>query len=558
MDNKINLPKTWAVAKLVDIAHINMGQSPPSSTYNSNGDGLPFYQGKADFGNIFPTATKYCSQPVKTVEKNDILISVRAPIGPTNIAQAKSCIGRGLAGINAYGEIPNKYIFYYFRLIENEIVKLGTGSTFTAISKNNLEDIEIPIPPIQEQHFIVEKIEELFSELDNSLVNLNKINHQLKIYRHVLLRDAFEGKLTQKWRKGKGFESIDEIINAIQSARQDYNFRKNKEWQVELEIWKKNGRIGAKPLKPKEEIKPVEILRDSKNLPDNWNLTTLGSIGNLSSGQHILEKDHFSFENGLPYLTGPSNFGKIYPTYARWSPYPKVLAYPDDILITVKGSGVGKINMLNTKASIGRQLMAFTSFYNNKWFIYYYLQSQLRSLNGLSSGTAIPGINRESILSFECPLIPSEEQDAIVQEIQSQMSIIENLEKLSKLCQDKVLLFRQLVLKNAYSGKLIRQNKDFQNADEFLKQIKAYRITYQETQKEQKKLVPKIKSMVKDRLEILEIMKIAGRPILAKELWEQSIYSENIELFYAELKKVEDKIEELHKGFLSLRKDENR
>jgi len=94
-----NIELSFEEVSLKDIADIIMGQSPPSSTYNANRVGLPFYQGKKEFGNLYPTPEKYCSEPKKIAESNYILISVRAPVGPTNFCKEKSCIGRGLAAI---------------------------------------------------------------------------------------------------------------------------------------------------------------------------------------------------------------------------------------------------------------------------------------------------------------------------------------------------------------------------------------------------------------------------------------------------------------------------
>ena len=98
-ENLQTLPKRWVSSRLGDVAEIVLGQSPPSSTYNENENGLPFYQGKLEFGNIYPSPQKWCTEPKKIAEKGDVLISVRAPVGPTNICPERSCIGRGLAAI---------------------------------------------------------------------------------------------------------------------------------------------------------------------------------------------------------------------------------------------------------------------------------------------------------------------------------------------------------------------------------------------------------------------------------------------------------------------------
>jgi type I restriction enzyme S subunit len=142
------------LAPLVDVADIFMGQSPPGSTYNSDGKGLPFFQGKTDFGDIYPTVRMYCTEPKRIAEVNDILISVRAPVGPTNLAPIKSAIGRGLAAIRCKENTDVKYLLYFLRYNEPRLAQLGKGSTFEAIGRDELEDMRVPLPPLPEQQRI--------------------------------------------------------------------------------------------------------------------------------------------------------------------------------------------------------------------------------------------------------------------------------------------------------------------------------------------------------------------------------------------------------------------
>src|SRR5207247_2534949 len=145
------LPNGWAEAALPEVASLNIGQSPPSSTYNTEGRGLPFFQGKAEFGSLHPMPQKFCSAPTKIAESDDILISVRAPVGPTNLCHERSCIGRGLAAIRPHGEIPTRYLLFYLRSIEAWLATQGTGSTFTAISKSDLEELRVRLATLGAQ-----------------------------------------------------------------------------------------------------------------------------------------------------------------------------------------------------------------------------------------------------------------------------------------------------------------------------------------------------------------------------------------------------------------------
>ena len=135
---------------LKDIATITMGQSPESSSYNSIKDGLPFFQGNADFGEKYPNEKVWCNNPKKLAEPGDILISVRAPIGAVNYAKNRCCIGRGLAAISIEDEIERNFVFHLLKARNSELNQQGTGSTFKAIGKSVLENLQVPqIAPIE-------------------------------------------------------------------------------------------------------------------------------------------------------------------------------------------------------------------------------------------------------------------------------------------------------------------------------------------------------------------------------------------------------------------------
>src|SRR5215204_6426607 len=136
---------------LVKIAKINMGQSPLSESYNKVGNGLPFFQGKADFGDVYPRIRVFCTSPNKIAEANDILLSVRAPVGSINICKTKSCIGRGLAAVRATSEIEQKYLYHFLHFYEPHLAQIGKGSTFEAVNREDVENIQIPLPKPDEQ-----------------------------------------------------------------------------------------------------------------------------------------------------------------------------------------------------------------------------------------------------------------------------------------------------------------------------------------------------------------------------------------------------------------------
>ena len=181
--------------KLKDCCTIIAGQSPESKYYNTDGIGMPFFQGKADFGDLYPTIRVYCSQPTKIAEKDDILLSVRAPVGPTNLSPGLVCIGRGLTAIRPSPEINLRYLLHYFRFFETKLSAQGTGTTFKAITQATIKNLDVPVPPLSEQERIVARIEELFSQLDASVAELKMAKERLKAYQQAVLKEAF-GKVT--------------------------------------------------------------------------------------------------------------------------------------------------------------------------------------------------------------------------------------------------------------------------------------------------------------------------------------------------------------------------
>ena len=167
---------------ICEICTLIMGQSPDSKSYNKDKNGIPFYQGNADFGEEHPTPTVWCTAPKKIARKGDILISVRAPIGDMNIANEDCCIGRGLAAIrlNKSDIVDINYLYHYLSATVEFLQEQGTGSTFKAINKTTLEGIEIPCPSIEKQKNIAKLIIEIKTSIQYKKAELFALNELVK------------------------------------------------------------------------------------------------------------------------------------------------------------------------------------------------------------------------------------------------------------------------------------------------------------------------------------------------------------------------------------------
>ena len=164
---------------LKEVCAINMGQSPDSNSYNDNGEGVPFFQGNADFGERYPFTRIWCSEPVKMASSNDILISVRAPIGAINYAKEDCCIGRGLAAITPdNSKVSSEFIFWLLKGKREELNRKGTGSTFKAIGRKVLEEMLIPDISLKEQReysTILERVHRIIWVRKLELQELDKL-----------------------------------------------------------------------------------------------------------------------------------------------------------------------------------------------------------------------------------------------------------------------------------------------------------------------------------------------------------------------------------------------
>lgn len=189
----------WGMKKLGDVCEVIAGQSPKSQFYNEDEVGLPFYQGKKEFQEKYiGEPRKWTSKVTKEALEDDILMSVRAPVGPVNFSTQKCCIGRGLAAIRSSELIDKDYCFYYLQSKEDELIG-NSGAVFNSINKTQIGNISIPIPPLSEQKQIVAILDKAFAAIDQAQANIKKNIANAK--------ELFQSKLNAIFlQKGEGWE----------------------------------------------------------------------------------------------------------------------------------------------------------------------------------------------------------------------------------------------------------------------------------------------------------------------------------------------------------------
>ena len=406
ISEKDSVPKGWIKTTMDSVAVIILGQSPPSSTYNQEKKGLPFFQGKTDFGLMYPAVRNWCSDPKKSAEKNDILISVRAPVGPTNISKEKCCIGRGLAAIRPLSGVNYLWIFYHLRLLKNNIAMKGTGTTFKAISGTQLKSIILSIPPLNEQKRIVSKIESIFAQIDAIKERLEILASQTKstsgmlsVLKKSILKQAFEGKLVP----------------------QDLN---DKPTNILLKTMHKSS----------------EITTEQNNFPMGWTVTRINEICELIGGGTPSRKNSKYFNGDIMWLTPteiPKNIiVKIFDSKEKITALglkkSSAKIIPRNSVLLTSRASIGYIAIAGTPVTTNQGFASFVcSNVIHNFYLAYWLMSKTDLLKIQATGTTFKEISKSKLRSLDIFLPPLNEQKRIVSKIES---IFGNIDTLNLFC----------------------------------------------------------------------------------------------------------------------------
>ena len=191
---KREIPAGWAVNTLSQIANITMGQSPAGESYNEDGIGTLFFQGSTDFGWLFPTPRQYTTSPTRMAKKGDILLSVRAPVGDMNIANADCCIGRGLAALNSKSR-SDGFLFYVMKYFKQVFERRNAeGTTFGSMTKDDLHSLQVVCP----EPGLLKRYDDIVSEYNKMIFTRSLENQDLIKLRDWLLPILMNGQVKIK------------------------------------------------------------------------------------------------------------------------------------------------------------------------------------------------------------------------------------------------------------------------------------------------------------------------------------------------------------------------
>lgn len=571
--SKYTMPSGWEFADLGSLALFVNGKAFKSSDWK--GSGIPIIRiqnlnNKDAKFNYIPEG--HTVEDKYIVEPGDLLFTWSGSFGAYIWNRQQAYLNQHIYKVICFSGMTNKFLFYLLNQQIQKFTEKSRGTGLIHITKRELQSTKCLIPPLKEQYRIVDKLEELLSELDHSRSTLIHAQKQLEVYYQALLKNAFDGTLTFDWRELNKPIGTSETLNEIKKDREDWIAKQLQEWEKQLGEWNEKGKHGKRPIKPRIREKVSQLnettLSNLPDLPNGWSWITLDSFAVIVSGVTKGKKYYNQDTVQLPFLRvanvqdGFLDLNEVKSINVPPDEFDKYRLEYGDVLYTEGGD----------KDKVGRGAMWRNEIPNcihqNHVFrariisdkvnsVYCSMFSRTRIAKNYffknsKQTTNLASINLGVLSGMPFPLPSIEEQEAIVELLESKFSIIENLEKsvLESLAQTEVL--KQSILKKAFEGKLVEQNSKDEPASELLKRINAEKREYLNNQQELRQKQPKrTKKMSKTR-NIKEVLQSSDEPILAKDVWQQSEHNGDIEKFYSELKKIKASIKQVKEGTQSL------
>ncbi|MFK2821524.1 restriction endonuclease subunit S [Arcobacter sp. YIC-80] len=503
MIKKNVLPSNWFLTTIGEIGIVMSGGTPSTKK-------TEYFGGEVSW--ITPTdLSKYTNKFIsegkrnitieglnnssaKLLPKGTVLFSSRAPIGYTAIAQKELSTNQGFKNLVTTKSLNSEYVYYYFKTLKPLAEKIASGTTFLELSAQKFSKLPFPLPPLNEQIKIVNRINELFIIFEHQEKEINNILKKLEIYKYSFLHKIFTKKSNS--RKIIKIKDLGNILTGSTPTKSDSNL-----YGMKYNFYK-----------------PSDF---------NWG-------DKISKSNEMLSNEGYLTSKKVPV---------------------------NSILVTCIGT-IGKVSLVKKEGAFNQQINAIipSDEFIPEFIFYQVLSLDFQQLiKENTSATTIPIINKTKFSELDFIYYSLDEQKTTTQEIESKFSIIDNLEYTVQQLMEKLKLTKIKILDNAFKGKLISIEESQESAKLLFEKIQNEKKEYLKEKKNELKKQPKKGKTVNKDLSILEIVKKSDNGVLAKDLFLQSKYNNNIEEFYSELKKIEDKIviENNNKDSLIRIKNEN-
>lgn len=399
----------------------------------------------------------------RIVEKNDLVILVDGEnSGEVFKIPYRGYMGSTFKKLKFNTEEIWNYISMFLRKNKEVFKNNKVGSAIPHLNKKLFKEFEFPLPSLNEQKRIVEKLDFLFEKTKRAKEIIEEIKVDIENRKISILDRAFKGTLTSKWRNKNKTSDVKELLKSI-------NDEKIKKWEEDcLQAEKDDNKKPKKPIikEVKDMIVPVD--EQPYKLPDSWVWVKLGDIEEIKMGQS--PKGEEISENGLySFIGGPADMGDDLPKIKRFTDNSTRLSEYGDLIISVRAT-IGKTNISNKSYCLGRGVCAVSTKNIKINFLRNYIFSITNYLYSMSTGTTFSQISKEDIIKICFPLPPLEEQEEIVRVLDE---VLENENKVKELLEleERIDILEKSILHKAFKGELGTQNSCDESALNLLKSI---------------------------------------------------------------------------------------
>ena len=499
------LPPSWESVTLGQFVENEKGKKPKKQAIEKNAEyNLPYIDIEAfEEGNIKSWTN---GEGCRICYESDFLMVWDGSRSGLVGKGMHGALGSTLVRIN-FPNMNNQYAYYFLLSKYQEINTRAKGSGTPHVDPDLLWNYEFPIAPLSEQKRIVAKIEELFSELDNGIASLKTAREQLKVYRQSVLKHAFEGKLTAKWREENAdkLESPEQLLARIQQEREARYQEQLEDWKAAVNEWEANGKEGKKPGKPKKTKVLSGRLVDEIIIPNEWSFSIIGELNaevfDGPFGSNLKSSDYV--DRGVRVIRleniGEMRFIEDKYSFITEEKYQTILKHTvsggDIIFSSFMTEGIRVIILPESVDKAVNKadcfcVRMFGESYNPR-FLVLYLSSRAayKQIESEIHGIGRPRINTTQLKSFVVPICSIDEQIQILSEIEQQISEIDATESNIDAQIERAKTLRQSILKKAFSGQLVPQDPTDEPASELLARIQAEKgfVNTQKTKKTNKK-----------------------------------------------------------------------
>jgi len=400
--------------------------------------------------------------------------------------------------------INEKYLAFFLKspLYWHSILERRLGITIPNVNASKLKQIPLPLPPLPEQQRIVAKIEELFTKLDAGVEALKKAKEQIKRYRQAVLKYAFEGKLTEEWRKSFELSILNDELKQTQNPQlntQNSTFKtENSTFNTQHSKFTTQNYESASVLleqikeerkkklgKKYKELPPIDT-SELPELPEGWVWVRLDNCSELITKGESPKWQGFNYiEDGIPFIRSEnvlwgkvdiSNTVKIPIDFHNKLKRSQIKGY--DILINLVGASIGRCGVVQSNINAANINQAVALIRTNNLLAPFYLMYLLLSpkfqqiIHSNKVETARPNISLEDLKTLILPLLPLPEQHRIVEEIERRFSVADEVEKAIDNSLKQAERLRQSILKKAFEGKLVPQDPNDEPAEKLLERVR--------------------------------------------------------------------------------------